>query len=61
MQPKVGTERAFWHNESYDHYVRGEKELARIVEYILNNPVKAGLVEDWQEWRFNYCNTTFMS
>ena len=52
---------AFWHSESYDHYVRDEEELAKIVEYVLNNPVKARLVEDWQEWRFNYCNTTFMS
>ncbi len=52
---------AFWHNESYDHYVRDGEELGRIVEYILNNPIKAGLVEEWQEWRFNYCNTTFMS
>ena len=52
---------AFWHSESYDHYVRDEEELAKIVEYVLNNPVKAGLVEHWQEWRFNYCNTTFMS
>jgi len=51
---------AFWHSESYDHYVRDEDELERIVEYILNNPAKAGLVEDWQKWRFNYCNTTFM-
>ena len=46
----------FWQHESYDHYVRDEDELERIVLYILNNPVKAGLVEDWKDWPFTYIN-----
>jgi REP element-mobilizing transposase RayT len=37
---------AFWQAESYDHYVRDAPEMDRIIAYILNNPVKAGLVED---------------
>jgi REP element-mobilizing transposase RayT len=44
----------FWHHESYDHYIRDDEELYRIIEYILNNPVKAGLVENWQQWKFSY-------
>ncbi|HWF44840.1 MAG TPA: transposase [Candidatus Kapabacteria bacterium] len=40
---------AFWQHESYDHVVR-ESEFARIVRYILLNPVKAGLVKRWQDW-----------
>lgn len=24
------------------------------VRYIRNNPVKAGVVEDWKEWPWNY-------
>jgi REP element-mobilizing transposase RayT len=51
---------AFWHKESYDHYVRDEDELYRIIEYILNNPVKAGLVKQWQEWRFSYVSKDFI-
>ncbi len=47
---------AFWHKESYDHFVRDDEELHRIIEYILNNPVKAGLVENCQEWQFSYVN-----
>lgn len=35
----------FWQHESYDHVVRDYNELQRIVEYVLNNPVKAGLCE----------------
>jgi len=45
---------SFWYNESYDHYVRDESELNRIINYIINNPVKAGLVDDWRDWKFTY-------
>ena len=36
---------AFWQHESYDHVIRDEVELKHIVEYVLNNPVKARLCE----------------
>jgi putative transposase len=45
----------FWHHESYDHVVRNEKELGNIINYILMNPVKAGFVHNWNEWKFSYC------
>ena len=45
----------FWAQESYDHVVRDRKELKRIVAYIINNPVQAGLVEDADNWAFTYC------
>jgi len=44
----------FWNSESYDHAVRNDDELERTVAYIVNNPVKAGLVEDWQAWPWTY-------
>jgi REP element-mobilizing transposase RayT len=31
--------RVLWQDESYDHWVRDEGELARIIDYIENNPV----------------------
>jgi REP element-mobilizing transposase RayT len=46
----------FWQHESYDHVVRDHKELMRIVNYVLNNPVKAGLSEKWEDWKWSYCN-----
>lgn len=49
----------FWHHEYYDHFVRNEKEMERIILYILNNPVKAGLVTEWKEWKFTYVNPEF--
>jgi putative transposase len=48
---KTGT---FWQQESYDHYVRNVKELQNIESYIIENPVKAGLLDDWQQWKFTY-------
>lgn len=44
----------FWMLESYDHYIRDDNELSAIYYYILNNPVKAGLVEDWKDWKYTY-------
>ena len=44
----------FWQAESYDHVVRDGGEFQRIVNYVLNNPVKAGLVKDWRDWKWNY-------
>lgn len=45
---------AFWEEESYDHLVRSKEELYRVLNYILRNPVKAGFVQDWQEWPFTF-------
>jgi putative transposase len=50
----LNREGQFWQHESYDHVVRGERELLRIRRYILMNPVKAGLVDHWEEWPWSY-------
>lgn len=51
---KKGT---FWQHESYDHLVRDEQEQSRIIQYILNNPVKAKIVEKWQDYPFSFVKT----
>ena len=51
----------FWHHESYDHVVRNEKELNRIIKYILNNPFKAGLAKNRNDWKHIYYNPIFIS
>ena len=40
----------FWQDESYDHWVRTTKELDRIIGYIEENPVSAGLVVSMELW-----------
>lgn len=44
---------AFWQDESYDHWVRGPEELAKIVRYIERNPVAEGLVRRVEDWRWS--------
>ena len=45
---------AFWRSESYDHVVRNGPEGERILAYVVNNPVRVGLVEDWTQWPYTY-------
>lgn len=44
----------FWEHESFDHVIRPGK-FDKTLLYVLNNPVKAGLVDDWCKWRWTYC------
>ncbi len=50
----LGRRGPFWHHESYDHVIRDFQECERIVRYILNNPVRAGLVENWEDWKYSF-------
>jgi putative transposase len=43
-----------WQSESYDHIVRDEDEFYRIINYIIYNPVKARLVENWNDWSYTF-------
>jgi REP element-mobilizing transposase RayT len=50
----------FWQSESYDRVIRNKDELEKTIWYTLNNPVKAGFVDQWQEWAYSYCTPKFM-
>jgi putative DNA methylase len=56
----LGRSGTFWQDESYDHWVRDEDELIRIVEYIAANPVKAGLVQEPHQWYFCSAHDRFL-
>jgi REP element-mobilizing transposase RayT len=43
----------FWQGESFDHWSRDHDEFTRIVAYIENNPVKAGLVKRPDDWKYS--------
>ncbi|MFO7584134.1 MAG: transposase [Anaerolineales bacterium] len=51
----LGREGTFWQHENYDHFVRDDAELGRIIRYVLHNPVKAGLADDWKNWKWSFC------
>ena len=45
----------FWQPEYYDHLIRDDTDLRRQVEYVLNNPTRAGL----SDWKWVGCGTGF--
>jgi putative transposase len=47
----IGKKGSLWQKESYDSLVKDEVGLGNVLEYIVNNPVKAKLVDDWQQWK----------
>nr|VFJ48585.1 MAG: putative DNA methylase [Candidatus Kentron sp. FM]VFJ48962.1 MAG: putative DNA methylase [Candidatus Kentron sp. FM]VFK13885.1 MAG: putative DNA methylase [Candidatus Kentron sp. FM] len=48
----LGREGPFWQRDYFDRYVRDAAHYDRLIFYIENNPVKAGLVERAEDWRF---------
>jgi REP element-mobilizing transposase RayT len=50
----LGRNGQFWEHESFDHVIR-QGQLDRTIRYVLNNPVKAGLVREWTDWQWSYC------
>lgn len=50
----LGREGQFWQHETYDHVVRDNAELGRIIQYVAYNPVGAGLCKSWREWKWTY-------
>jgi len=47
----------FWNDESYDHLVKSGVEFDRIMSYIENNPVKAGLAATPESYRWSSAAT----
>ena len=43
---------AIWQEESFDRVLRSSEKLEEKVAYILQNPVRWGQVEDWQDYRW---------
>jgi REP element-mobilizing transposase RayT len=42
-----------WQRNFYDHIVRKEESLLKIAEYIVNNPVRKGMVSNWEEYPYS--------
>jgi putative transposase len=43
-----------WMHESFETTIRNEKHFMNVINYTVNNPVKAGLVKNWLEWSGTY-------
>jgi putative transposase len=48
-----GVTGAFWQRSFWDHFLRVDEDIERVVAYVLNNPVRAGLVPEWRNYPFS--------
>jgi len=57
--PEIELKSEFWQDESFDRYIRDRVDLRQKIFYILNNPVKAGIVDNWEDYEWNYLHEDF--
>lgn len=50
---KLGFRGSLWQKGSYDRIIDLDKPFEEIVRYILDNPVRMGLVTDWRDWPYS--------
>ena len=41
-----------WQKDFFDHILRKEEDIEKQVKYILENPVRKGLVNDWKDYPY---------
>ena len=46
----LGRKGRVWQPESFDHVLRSSENLDAKIIYVLENPVRAGLVDQWTEY-----------
>jgi len=50
----MGGHGVVWQEESFDHVLRSSEGLDAKVDYVLQNPVRKGLVADWRDYRWGW-------
>ncbi len=50
---RLGVRGSFWQVGFYDHFLRAEEEIERAVGYVLDNPVRCGLVTQRGDYLFS--------
>jgi putative transposase len=50
---KAGRKERVWQRRFYDHIVRTREDLPRIMEYIVNNPVRKNLTDKWDDYLYS--------
>jgi len=44
--------RPLWQKDFFDHVLRKEEETEKHVRYILDNPIRKGIVQDWSRYPY---------
>ncbi len=50
---KMYSIKPLWQPNFYDHIVRRDESLIEICQYVLNNPVRKGIVSAWEEYPYS--------
>ena len=48
-----------WQRDFYEHIIRREDSLIQKAEYIVNNPVREGIVEEWDDYLHSWITNEF--
>ncbi len=48
-----GVTGSFWQRRFWDHFLRKDEQLEQVISYVLNNPVRRGMVSNWREYGFS--------
>ena len=41
-----------WQTSFYDHFLRNDEGRREVINYIVENPVREGLVDNWRDYQF---------
>lgn len=47
---KIAGRRVLWQRSAHDHVCRDGETAENVLTYIVNNPVRNGLIEHWRNW-----------
>jgi REP element-mobilizing transposase RayT len=52
IQSGCGVSLPVWQRGFFDHVLRNDESWSEKWDYVRQNPVRAGLVENWEEWQY---------
>ena len=52
LRQASGSSLRLWQHSYHDHALRRDEDLLLAGRYLLDNPVRAGLVECWSDWKW---------
>jgi putative transposase len=52
VNQRIGREGEVWQREYFDRFIRDDRHLKAVIDYIEQNPVKAGLVKHAADWQY---------
>ena len=50
---ELGVRGKVWQRSFFDHFLRADEQVGTVVDYVLDNPVRAGLVASRYEYPFS--------